>query len=47
MLVDPWGTPLFFHALSAAQMDVVSAGSDREFRTADDLTTGAGPTGDP
>lgn len=46
-LVDPWGTPLFFHALSAVQMDVASAGSDREFRTADDLTTGAGPTGDP
>jgi hypothetical protein len=47
MLVDPWGTPLFFHALSAEQMDVASAGSDREFWTADDLTTGAGPTVDP
>lgn len=46
-LVDPWGTPLFFHALSAEQMDVASAGSDHEFWTADDLTTGAGPTVDP
>ena len=46
-LVDPWGTPLFFHALSAEQMDVASAGSDQEFWTDDDLTTGAGPTVDP
>lgn len=46
-LVDPWATPLFFHALSAERMDVVSAGSDREFWTDDDLTTGDGPTGDP
>lgn len=46
-LVDPWGTPLFFHALSADHMDVVSAGFDREFWTDDDLTTGDGPTGDP
>jgi len=46
-LVDPWATPLFFHALSADHMDVVSAGFDREFWTDDDLTTGDGPTGDP
>jgi hypothetical protein len=46
-LVDPWGTPLFFHALSAEQMDVVSAGSDREFWTDDDLTTGDGLSVDP
>ena len=45
-LVDPWGAPLFFHALSAEQMDVVSAGSDREFWTDDDLTTGDGLSGD-
>jgi hypothetical protein len=35
--VDPWGTPYFFHQLSARQMEVRSAGPDRIMWTADDL----------
>ena len=36
-LCDRWGTPLFFHAVSARRMEVVSAGPDRTHGTADDL----------
>jgi hypothetical protein len=36
-LVDPWGTPLFFHALSGTVMEIRSAGPDRKMFTADDL----------
>lgn len=36
-LCDRWGTPLFFHALSARRMEVVSAGPDRTQGTPDDL----------
>ncbi|MEO0794796.1 MAG: hypothetical protein AAFX93_06525 [Verrucomicrobiota bacterium] len=36
-LVDEWGTPFFFHAVSSQQMDVRSAGPDRELWTADDI----------
>jgi len=36
-LVDPWGTPYFFHQLSAAEMEVRSAGPDRKMWTSDDL----------
>lgn len=36
-LVDRWGTPFFFHALSARQMEVRSAGPDRELYTSDDV----------
>jgi len=39
-LVDRWGTPYFFHAVARQQMDIVSAGPDREFWTNDDVTTG-------
>jgi hypothetical protein len=35
--VDPWGTPYFFHQLSARQMEVRSAGPDRVMWTSDDL----------
>jgi hypothetical protein len=38
-LVDRWGTPYFFHAISRQRMDIVSAGPDREFWTNDDLTS--------
>jgi hypothetical protein len=38
-LVDRWGTPYFFHAVARQQMDIVSAGPDREFWTNDDVTT--------
>jgi len=36
-LVDPWGTPYFFHQLSANEMEIHSAGPDRIIWTADDL----------
>jgi hypothetical protein len=36
-LIDRWGTPYFFHALSGREMEILSAGPDREFHTADDI----------
>jgi hypothetical protein len=36
-LVDPWGTPYFFHQLSGTVMEIHSAGPDRVMWTADDL----------
>jgi hypothetical protein len=36
-LVDSWGTPFFFHQLSATEMEIRSAGPDRKMWTADDL----------
>ena len=38
-LIDPWGTPFFFHQLSAREMEIHSAGPDRVMWTADDLVT--------
>jgi hypothetical protein len=38
-LVDYWGTPFFFHQLSASEMEIRSAGPDRVMWTADDLVT--------
>lgn len=38
-LVDPWGTPYFFHQLSGTEMEIHSAGPDRRMWTADDLVT--------
>jgi hypothetical protein len=35
-LVDRWGTPFFFHQMSANSMDVRSAGPDRTLYTSDD-----------
>jgi hypothetical protein len=35
-LVDPWGTPFFFHQVSGTQMEIRSAGPDRIMWTADD-----------
>ncbi|HEX5177550.1 MAG TPA: hypothetical protein VFV83_10995 [Chthoniobacteraceae bacterium] len=35
-LVDPWGTPFFFHQLSRTEMEIRSAGPDRIMGTADD-----------
>lgn len=34
---DPWGTPYFFHALSAREMEIRSAGPDKRMWTADDI----------
>jgi hypothetical protein len=36
-IVDRWGTPLYFHARRRDQLDIRSAGPDREMWTADDL----------
>jgi len=36
-LCDRWGTPYFFHPLSAAVIEVRTAGSDRKLFTSDDL----------
>jgi hypothetical protein len=36
-LVDPWGTPYFFHQLSGTQMEIRSAGPDRKMWTHDDV----------
>jgi hypothetical protein len=38
-LVDTWGTPYFFHQLSANVMEIHSAGPDRIMWTSDDLVT--------
>lgn len=36
-LVDPWGTPFFFHQQSGTETEIRSAGPDRILWTADDL----------
>lgn len=36
-LVDSWGTPFFFHQLSATDMEIRSAGPDKIMWTHDDL----------
>jgi hypothetical protein len=38
-LVDAYGTPFFFHQLSAKEMEIHSAGMDRKMWTFDDLVT--------
>jgi hypothetical protein len=38
-LVDPWGTPYFFHQLSGQVMEIRSAGPDKRMWTDDDLVT--------
>jgi len=38
-LVDPWGTPFFFHQLSGTETEIRSAGPDKIMWTADDLVT--------
>lgn len=36
-LVDPWGTPVFFHQISGTEMEVRSAGPDKIMWTSDDV----------
>ena len=36
-LIDNWGTPFFFHQISATEMELHSAGPDRKMWTSDDL----------
>ena len=38
-LVDPWGTPYFFHQLSGTDMEIHSAGPDKIMWTSDDLVS--------
>jgi hypothetical protein len=38
-LVDPWGTPYWFHARAPDAIDIVSAGPDRKLFTGDDIGT--------
>jgi len=37
-LLDPWGKPYVFHAVSRDRLEIRSSGPDREIFTADDLT---------
>lgn len=43
-LVDRWGTPFFFHAVSRFEMEIMSAGPDRELWTEDDAVLRGGST---
>jgi hypothetical protein len=36
-LIDDWQTPYFFHQVSGRQMEIYSAGPDRQMWTPDDL----------
>jgi hypothetical protein len=36
-MVDRWGTPYFFHQLSATSMEIHSAGPDKQMGTDDDI----------
>ena len=36
-LIDPWGTPYFFHQLNRDKMEIRSAGPDKVMWTADDV----------
>ncbi len=36
-LIDPWGTPYFFHQLSGTEMEIHSAGPDKVLWTGDDI----------
>ena len=38
-LIDRWGTPYFFHAISGDRMDIISAGPDLRHHTADDIVS--------
>ena len=38
-LLDPWGTPYFFHSNSATDTEVRSAGPDKVLHTRDDIVT--------
>ena len=38
-MCDRWGTPYFFHQVSATEMEIRSAGPDRQMWTGDDSQT--------
>ena len=41
-LIDRWGTPYMFHALSGTEMEIRSAGPDRKLWTEDDVKSALG-----
>lgn len=43
--IDRWGTPYWFHPNSGSQMEIRSAGPDRQLFTADDLVRNPSPDG--
>ena len=42
-LVDRWGTPYWFHPYTSTQMEIRSAGPDKNLFTPDDIVLNAGP----
>lgn len=44
-LIDRWGTPYWFHPNSGSQMEIRSAGPDRQLFTADDIVRNPSPEG--
>ena len=44
-LIDRWGTPYWFHPNSGSQMEIRSAGPDRQLFTADDVVLNRSPEG--
>ncbi|MBL9118081.1 MAG: hypothetical protein JNJ83_23940 [Verrucomicrobiaceae bacterium] len=44
-LVDRWGTPFWFHPNSGTQMEIRSAGPDKEMFTVDDVILNPSPAG--
>lgn len=44
-LVDRWGTPFWFHPNSGTQMEIRSAGPDKQLFTADDIVRNPSPAG--
>ena len=38
-MIDPWGTPYFFHQISGTEMEIHSAGPDRVMWTSDDVVS--------
>lgn len=42
-MVDRWGTPYWFHPSSGTQMEIRSAGLDKDLFTADDIVINPGP----
>jgi hypothetical protein len=44
-LVDRWGTPYWFHPNSGSQMEIRSAGPDKNLFTSDDIVQNPSPSG--
>jgi len=44
-VMDRWNTPYWFHANAATQVEIRSAGPDRNLFTADDLILNGSPAG--